>query len=129
MNSVNPAYKIGMGKPLGLGSIKISPKLFLETETAYTEIFDDDVFKNPYREEKFDEYLAEFKNHVEKCGLKSAWEKVMCELNLILDWDNVQKADWRKKIKAMSGDVQSDDVDEKFIKRAPLQTIFEVVKC
>ena len=125
----NPAYKIGMGKPLGLGSIKIYPKLFLETETAYTEIFDGDIFKNPYREEKFDEYLAEFKNHVEKCGLKSAWEKVMCELNLILDWDNVQKADWRKKIKAMSGDVQSDDVDERFIKRAPLQTIFEVVKC
>lgn len=124
----NPAYKIGMGKPLGLGSVKISSKLFVENESAYTEIFDGDVFKNPYREENFSEYLAAFKNYVEERGLKSVWEKVMRELNLILDWDNTKKAGWREKIKSMSGDVQSGEVDEKFIKRAPLQTIFEVVK-
>lgn len=124
----NPAYKIGMGKPLGLGSIKISSKLFLETETAYTEIFDGDAFKNPYREENFSEYLDAFKNYIDERGLKSVWEKVMRELNLILDWDNTQKNNWRKKIASMSGDVQSGNVDERFIKRVPLQTIFEVVK-
>lgn len=125
----NPAYKIGMGKPLGLGSIKISPKLFVESETAYTEIFDGDIFKSPYREEKFADYLDAFKNYIENCGLKSSWEKVMSELNLILDWDNTQKNNWQEKIKSMSGDVQSGNVDKRFIKRMPLQTIFEVVKC
>ena len=125
----SPAYKIGMGKPLGLGSVKISPKLFVESETAYTEIFDGDIFKSPYREEKFADYLDAFKNYIENCGLKSSWEKVMSELNLILDWDNTQKNNWQEKIKSMYGDVQSGNVDKRFIKRMPLQTIFEVVKC
>ena len=125
----NPAYKIGMGKSLGLGSIKIFPKLFLETETAYTEIFDGDIFKNPYHEENFAKYLDAFKNYVEERGLKKTWLDVMGELNLILDWDNTQKNNWHEKIKAMSGNVQSGNVDEKFVQRVPLQNIFEVVKC
>ena len=125
----NPAYKIGMGKPLGLGSIKIFPKLFLESETAYTEIFDGDIFKNPCREENFAKYLDAFKNFVEERGMKKIWLGVMNELNLILDWDNTQKDSWQEKIKAMSGNVQSGNVDEKFVQRVPLQNIFEVVKC
>ena len=125
----NPAYKIGMGKPLGLGSIKILPKLFLETETAYTEIFDGDIFKNPCREENFAKYLDAFKNFVEERGMTKIWSDVMRELNSILDWDNTQKNNWHEKIKPMSGNVQSGNVDEKFVQRVPLQNIFEVVKC
>ena len=125
----NPAYKIGMGKPLGLGSIKILPKLFLETETAYTEIFDGDIFKNPCREENFAKYLDAFKNFVEERGMAKIWSNVMRELNSILDWDNTQKNNWHEKIKPMSGNVQSGNVDEKFVQRVPLQNIFEVVKC
>lgn len=42
----NPAYKIGMGKLFGFGSIKITPKLFIKNEDAYTgEIFDSEGFK------------------------------------------------------------------------------------
>ena len=37
----NPAYKIGQGKPFGFGSVKISPTLFIEDDTAYTQLFDD----------------------------------------------------------------------------------------
>ena len=122
----NPAYKIGMAKPLGLGSIKVTPKLFVENATAYTEIFEGDIFKNPYSEENFTKYLDAFKNFVVESGLKSAWEKIMCELNLILDWDNVQKNNWQEKIKSMSGNVQTGNVDERFIKRVPLPTIAEV---
>ena len=124
----NPAYKIGMGKPLGLGSVKISPKLFVESETAYTKIFDGDIFKNPCREENFSEYLDAFKNYVEECGLKDIWEEVMEELNSILDWDNTKKNNWHEKIKSMSGNVQSRNVDERFVQRVPLPTIFQVVK-
>ena len=124
----NPAYKIGMGKPLGLGSIKVVPKLFVESETAYTELFEGDSFKNPCREENFAEYLNAFKNYVEKCNLKSAWEKVMRELNSMLDWDNTQKNNWHEKVKSMSGNVQKGDVDDRFVKRIPLPAISEVVK-
>ena len=125
----NPAYKIGMAKSLGLGSIKVTPKLFVENSTAYTELFDSDIFKNPYSEENFTTYLEAFKNYVEECGLKSVWEKIMQELNLILDWDNTQKNNWHEKIKPMLGNVQSGNVDDRFIKRIPLPSIFEVVKC
>ena len=46
-------------------------------------------------------------------------------LNKILDWENKPAPE---KIKSMSGDVQQGNVDERFKQRAPLPTIFEVVK-
>ena len=124
----NPAYKIGMGKPLGLGSIKVTPKLFVETSTAYTELFDGDFFKNPCREENFAKYLDAFKKHVATCGMEKIWGSVINELNQILDLDNIQKNNWREKIKSMSGNVQTGNVDLRYKNRSPLPEIFEVVK-
>ena len=126
----NPAYKIGMGKPLGLGSIKVTPKLFIESETAYTEFFDGDSFKNPYREESFTKYLDAFKNYVKDCDMERIWSDTLKELNEILDLDVMKKvSNWREKIKSMSGNVQSGNVDERFKNRSPLPTISQVLKC
>ena len=120
-------YKIGMGKPFGFGSIKITPKLFIESEDAYTgEIFDLNGFKSPVKAADEHLYINAFKNHVQaKIGFP-AWQNVMDELQKILDWD---KKPAPPKIKSMSGDVsKKDSVDERFKQRAPLQSIFEVVK-
>lgn len=124
----NSAYKIGMGKPLGFGSIKVTPKLFVEDENAYTEIFDDNGFKNPYCEKNPAEFLDAFKNYIKSCGMEKIWLDVMNELNFILDFDKTKTKGWGEKIKSMSGNVQSGNVDDRFKNRAPLPTIFEVVK-
>ena len=140
------AYKIGMGKPLGFGSIKIQPTLFVETADAYTKLFDDAGFKNPYEKKSPAEYLAAFKNYVDAQKMSETWEKIMEELNAILNWKNTEKADWSERIKPMQADVSNRNVDDRnktadeksdekkdtvadgYKKRLPLPSILEVVK-
>ena len=139
-------YKIGMGKPFGFGSVKITPTLFVETADAYTELFDKGGFKNPYEKKSPAEYLAAFKNYVNKENMTATWEKVMEELNAILNWKNTIKEGWRERIKQMQADVskrnaadknqtadeQSDEnketVADGFKQRWILPSILEVVK-
>ena len=124
----NPAYKIGMGKPLGFGSVKITPQLYIENSDAYTgEIFDSEGFKSPCKASDTQTYIKAFKNYVDaQIGLKS-WQKVMDELNAVLDWKNKPDS---KKIAPM-GNVSNGstmDLDEKLKQRAVLPNIFEVLK-
>ena len=70
-----------------------------------------------------------FKNYLTGKGMFETWRKVMAELKKILDWSLTERANWNSKIKAMSGEVsQATGVDERFKQRAPLPSIFEVVK-
>lgn len=104
------AYKIGQGKSFGFGSVKITPTLYIESETAYTQIFDAQGWQNPYCEKNPAEYFD------------GARHVLMAELKKILDWSLTERANWNSKIKAING------VDERFKQRAPLPSIFEVVK-
>lgn len=125
----NPAYKIGQGKPFGFGSVQISAKLFLEDETAYTQFFDTNGWKNPYREENPSAYMDLFKKYLQDCGMLETWRKVMVELKEMLDWSQTNTPYWNEKIKSMSGNVsERENLDRRFKERAPLPTIFEVVK-
>ena len=123
------AYKIGQGKPFGFGSVRITPTLYVESETAYTNFFDADGWQNPYCKKNPAEYLDAFKNYVTVNDLFEPWRKVMAELKKILDWSLTERKNWSSKIKSMSGDVsQANGVDERFKQREPLPSIFEVVK-
>ena len=126
----NPAYKIGMGmgKSFGFGSIRVTPKLFIESNTAYTELFDDDNnFKSPYCEKEFTEYLDAFKSFIDSKKMLPMWQKIMEELNLMLDWDNKPAP---AKIKPM-GNVPNNrdqmDLDDRLKQRLPLPTALKVI--
>ena len=57
------------------------------------------------------------------------WKTVMDNLKKILDWSLTTREKWSDKIKSMSGNVSDrDNLDPRFRERAPLPTIFEVVK-
>ena len=59
----NCHHKIGMGKPLGLGSIKITPKLFLsDRKKRYEELFSDDLIE--YNENNFNSFINEFTSYI-----------------------------------------------------------------
>lgn len=125
------AYKIGKGKSFGLGSIKIKATLFIEDETAYTELFDADGWKSPCRAEKPDAYLKAFKDYAKK---NASWDDVMENLREMSDWSHTHETGWDDKVKQMSGKVKKNldgtetlELDDKFKQRMPLQTIFEVV--
>ena len=121
------AYKIGQGKSLGCGSIRIKSQLFIEDKTAYTQLFDNNGWKDSYIEVKATEYLEAFRKYIKECDMTSDWQNVMKELNAILNWNQTDKEDWHKKIRPMSGNVQNGTVDERFKNRNPLPTILEVV--
>ena len=125
----NTAYKIGQGKPFGFGSLKITPKLFVDDAAAYSELFDADGWKNPYREENPAAYLDAFKNYLAEKNMSETWRNVINQLKKILDWSLTSRAGWSDKVKSMSGDVsQKDGVDQRFKTRETLPTIFEVVQ-
>ena len=120
----NSAYKIGMGKPFGFGSIKIKPTLYVENADAYENIIDINGWKNPYGKVDAKKYLDAFKKYINSQKMTDIWAGVMKELNAILDWG---RKPLPPKIKSMSGDTKTG-IDERFRQRTPLQTIFEVMK-
>jgi len=128
----NSAYKIGMGKPFGFGSVKITPTLFVESNDAYTKLFDSDGWKNPCHQERPDAYLKAFRKYLVERKMDKAWQKIMDELKIILNWSPAERKGWSDWVKSMNGNVtKKGDVDKRFIQRAPLPTIksiFEVVK-
>ena len=131
-NSTDAAYKIGQGKPLGFGSIRIKPKLFVEDDDAYTELFGANGWHNPCREKNPAEYLDAFKDYLRAHDSYEIWRLVMVELKKILDWSLTKQPRWSQKVASMRGNVKDGktmELDERFRQRESLQTIFDVVKC
>ena len=131
------AYKIGMGKPLGFGSVRIKSTLFVEEDDAYTELFNADGWRNPCQEKNPSEYLDAFKNYLRARDIYETWRKVMDELKKILDWSLTKREHWSQKVEPMRGSVkfrngkQTMELDERFRQRKSLptiKTIFEVVR-
>lgn len=87
-------HKIGMGKPLGLGSIKITPKLTVfDIEKRYGELFDGwenepskDSAPMEYYIGAFDEYI---RKNIGEASKKSLWEvERIKDLERMLDFKN-----------------------------------------
>jgi CRISPR-associated protein (TIGR03986 family) len=97
------AHKLGMGKPLGLGSVKITPKLYLsDRKQRYSNLFAEwDGLKDETNK------ITDFKNAFERYVLDklqdsgqlqktitSLWEiDRMQQLKTMLDWSNKPKDD------------------------------------
>ena len=101
----NCRHKLGMGKPLGLGSVKITPKLFLTNrESRYTMLFEDDSWFLATEEVE----LGSFKRVFEKYILSNIEEEVlslwdverMKHLKTMLDFSKDKT--WNEKTKYMT---------------------------
>ncbi len=85
------AHKIGMGKPLGLGSIQIKPKLYIENaEETYGSL---DFNRESTKNEKLSEYYKDrFEEEIirkAKLTVSSLWEAPrMKALSRMLDYEN-----------------------------------------
>ncbi len=91
-------HKLGMGKPLGLGSVKIIPKLYLsDRKKRYADLFAE--WGNniiPQSDDKIQEVKTAFEQHVlVKIGeqfKKSLWDtERLKELKLMLDYERGKK--------------------------------------
>ncbi|MBT9146890.1 MAG: hypothetical protein DDT32_00637 [Syntrophomonadaceae bacterium] len=97
-------HKLGMGKPLGLGSVKITPKLVLTNrKERYRTLFSEDGWYLP--EDKPGEFKKMFEKyilqHLEQ-KVSSLWELPRLKaLETMLDWNNTKISDWPEKTRYM----------------------------
>lgn len=128
----NTAYKLGQGKSLGLGSVKMKATLHIDAPDFYTTLFTDGVLAEQASESDGNEYLKAFEAYIGKNGLSRCWEQTMRELAEMLDWHHADTVDdWAERVKSMSGNVKKDannnkNVDKRFINRDILPGIDEV---
>ena len=121
------AFKIGQGKSLGLGSIKITAKLELDRPDKYQTLFGQDGWQPLGDQADPAPYLAAFSDAM--APHSDSYKRVMQELTEMLAWDNLAKhRDWNQRIASMSGNVQDGSVDARFKSRALLPTVAEVVR-
>ena len=120
------AFKIGQGKSLGLGSIKITAKLELDRQDKYSALFGMDGWQPLGKQADQTPYLAAFAKAM--APHSDSYRQVMKELTEMLAWDNLARhRDWNRRIASMSGNVQDRSVS-RFKSRALLPTVEEVVR-
>ncbi|HJF84041.1 MAG TPA: hypothetical protein K8V65_00025, partial [Megamonas hypermegale] len=126
-------YKLGMGKPMGLGSVKIIANLYLRDEKYYKKLFDkDDKFKGYNLEKDKQRYVEAFSQYMYNNLLEHSekslelYQKRMRDLKLIMGIENINDVKWSNKVSYM--DIENDDDKEILKKKIPLPTIDKVVE-
>lgn len=130
-------FKLGWGKSMGLGSVDIKAKLFVENTNKYADLFDENGWSNPCEEKSFDEYLAAFENFVKENKRESDWSLAMRNLALMLEWNEsrMKQNAWKGMTTPMKGSPQKDSessdndtFDQRFTNRTPLMSLDDVRK-
>lgn len=123
-------YKLGMGKSIGMGSVKITSKLYLCDETKrYSSLFSEGNWQEAISDGDESVYLQSFRtylaNKMQDKAVKEQYDKLMQALKCMLSWDNTKKAGWNDKLKYMQIGVKTDS---RYKDRSILPTPQEVVK-
>ncbi|MCI4626756.1 MAG: TIGR03986 family CRISPR-associated RAMP protein [Candidatus Magnetoovum sp. WYHC-5] len=120
-------HKLGLGKPLGLGSVKITPKLFIiDRKKRYSSLFDGgDIWALAEREYGISEYIDNFEKDMldkmspeDRGSASKLWNTSrLAILKMMLDWKKAENGgdDWLEKTRYMSID------NKEFKERAILQ--------
>lgn len=96
-------YKLGHGKSLGLGSVRIHPVLQLETGDAYERLFEGGSWYSGQAEADLHEYIDVFREYIgqQSAAFKAAWELVMYDLCCMMDWGQTKRAGWQAETSYM----------------------------
>lgn len=122
----NCCYKLGMGKPLGLGSVEIKGRVYLKEFDYYTKLFTEKGFGG-YTEADLEQFTNDFDEYMRKhlgASVELYYER-MKELKIIMSMEHLKKANWNKNTdyKAVKGNSKKN-----FSKNIVLPSIEEVVK-
>ena len=116
------AYKIGMGKSIGLGSIEIDTRLLLEDGSRYTKFLDGNALSNSLAEEQdTGKFIAAFEDYVKSNGREEDYKRIMESLSLMLDYTKTELPYWKYAVAPINGATNdADNNDERFRIRAVL---------
>ena len=123
------AYKLGMGKSIGLGSVRIKTDLYLQTTDYYTSLFSAKGFDSGIEQQDKEDYIAAFKQYMQQSLTPTSlqlYKERMQELEIIMDESYLNQADWPDKTAYM--DINNREDKDLANHRIPLPSIKEVVK-
>lgn len=118
----NCHHKLGMGKPLGLGSVKIHPQLFIiDKKESYRKLFDEqnklfislEEIKNTDKfTSAFEKYILDNISNYDKGNATKLWDTPrLKELKHLLDWSKTNIPDWNEKTRYMDIEHEERDMD------------------
>ena len=125
-------YKLGGGKPIGMGTVKLKGELVLRNDDYYEKLFDGNTFAECKSNADIEDFTQLFNDYMTE-ELKSlggnnalTYRTSIEELRLIMSTENMNRPGWNEKIRYM--DINSRDDKEVFKSRTPLpdiKTVFE----
>lgn len=127
------AYKLGMGKSLGLGSVRITADLQLDDGGRYNKLFTDNGWQESQVDADITPFLKAFDQYAaEHLSEKKYYEKSLEALKMMLNWKNTTLDNWNQRTRTAMGKVKDDGsldggVDEQFKQRAVLPTPDKVI--
>jgi len=133
----NCCHKIGMGKPLGMGSIKVTPSLFIsEREKRYKSLLAEWTESlEAVPEDKITKIKEEFSKHIikhldgtEKPSTDNLWDIYrLKQLKAMLDWDNTAKKFWNDRTRYLEIEHEQEGRKENEYKNRPVLPLPEDV--
>ena len=124
--------KLGGGAPLGLGSVQVTAKLYVDSKEFYSSLFEGDNFAAP-KQEDLEKYSCIFKDYVsKKLGNNTEFNSCMESLRKILSTSYMKSKDWNHKTRYMEvdGKVNHDGLPDSDIYsyRCTLPKLEDVIK-
>lgn len=123
-------YKIGHGKSIGLGSVRINAKLRLDdTEARNRRLFTADGWNAPLIDTDGQEFIESFESYRARMlpGEQEHINHVLAELRCMLDYNNVEEQgeQWDKKLSVMP---ISGDTHKRYTERIILKPALDFVR-
>lgn len=124
-------FKLGMGKPIGMGTVKLTAKLYLQQEDYYTNLFGDNGFYTGSSEQNKNDFITKFKAYL-KANLRNKsrqlYEKRLNDLHKLLSTKYMDTNN--TKIIDLTRYMNIDNKQDSFIinKRKPLPDTLTIVQ-
>ena len=111
-NGEDIVYKIGQGKSIGMGSVRIKARLFVEDAASrYSCLFQGARWNDGMRETDDTVYRQTFAAYQDKMlgQHRKRFDVGMSELRTMLDWKHTAQKDWNEKTAMMNPTVKGDN--------------------
>ncbi len=143
----NICYKLGMGKPIGMGTVQIKAQLQIRNNNYYNQLFDNNGFAQCTEEKSIASFANIYYNYLKKQMPQHLpqYKQQLDELEMIMSTQHTEQQDWNTRTKYMetaAKTIKNPNQDPKLEKennriknekklmnkRIPLPSISEVVR-
>lgn len=89
-NGNNGRFKIGMGKPIGMGSIDFAYTLkLIDRKTRYSSLFSGESWKSGFCDKSAKDFIDAFQKYINEKGDIESYKKIKATLDIMMNCANV----------------------------------------